>query len=149
MIDTLAQWARRLCHLVVGGRHEVFDVATYADHANYAEVSPPPLGVVRLQIFDDLATHTKVDHITAELAEALAYAELQARFGDGEALVRLHPDSPHVWCFRIEQPDAPCTVDLFVTFTERPTRTSASTKIQLRRNPSPASKVPLPSGTGW
>ena len=143
--ETLHRWAERLCFMTSGGRAEAAALLEVSprlvDHPDFARVEPPPEGATRLRIFDDLATHTAIDYLDVELVPpGIPLAALEARFGPGEAAVRVSATSPYKQWFRVELEGAPGTCDVFASFPQKPTATSSTTSIMLRRNPSPAPK---------
>lgn len=141
--STLRTWADRICQLATGGRAEAaqaIGLTSLVEHKDYALVEPPPAGAERLRIFDDLATHTTLDHLDLELAApGLTLEALQAAaLGPGETSVRVSAGRAHKRRFWITVDGAPCTCDVYASFKGEPIASSTTTAITLRRNPSPA-----------
>lgn len=131
----LAQWARLLCVMPTGSMVEVVEAlrpgSMLAPAIGYQRVRPPPPGTSRMDVSD-----RDGELFTVRLTFAgnpVTRADLDAVFGDGRDVVRIHWDDPHPLSYRVEVPAAPHAVDIFADFPEQPTGGSVAIGVMLRR----------------
>ena len=138
--ELLETWGQRLCTMVSGGRAEgaaLLAVSpTLEARKDYSLVQPPPDGAKSMMIVDDIPGHTVVDHVELELATpAITLAEIEAKFGAGQASVRVHATSAFKRWYHLEVAGAPNTCEMYASFASDPKPDTPATIVTLRRNP--------------
>lgn len=139
--DQLRTWSEQLCTLPpidLAGALAALGIPGSLDEKSddYAIVEPPPAGTTRVGLTRENLGKNKGHLGEIEVmpaGAAITRAELDRRFGAGNALPRVDFDRDHVIGYRVEVPGAPFRCAVFASFSEEPTAASAATKISLRR----------------
>ncbi len=133
-VATLSFWARTLC-----GNIEIRAVGVLQDlgiYGNLVEVHgqlkvlPPPPGTdnVDIDLLEGLLSSLRL----VPVAPSLIYADLEAEFGPGTELPRVHPSRPHIIAYLVSSPGAPFDCDILAFFSESPSFRSPAIEIVLR-----------------
>ena len=138
--DLVRRWSERLCRLPAGGAAEAAMALGLAGslvrRVDATLVEPPPPGCAELMLVEG---NRGVDHLDLELGDGpggsrLTRAGLDARFGRGDELVRIHYDSPYPLAYHVEVPGAPFTCEVIAYFRDEPTDASTAVRLVLRRD---------------
>lgn len=138
--EQLRTWSEQLCTLppvdFAGALTALGIAGAIVDASDdYATVEPPPAGATRVGLTRENLGKNKANLGALEVmpAGAVTRAELDRRFGTGNALPRVDFDRDYVVGYRVEVAGAPFRCAVFASFSEEPTAASAVTKISLRR----------------
>jgi hypothetical protein len=136
--DVLYAWSCEVCRRAtlepseIGGLLGLPGTVTERGR-DYLVLEPPPAGTKRVTIG---RLDGAVLHVTLELADpTLTRADLERRFGPGNAIPRIDVGRPHRLMFSVELAGAPYSCALFASFAEPPTAASIATTVMLRRDP--------------
>lgn len=140
--DLVRTWSEQLCTLppldFPGALRALGIAGAIIDKTgDYAIVEPPPPGASRLGLSRENLGKNKGNLGTVEITlggATLTRAELDQRFGAGNALPRVDFDRPHVVSYRVELPGAPFRCTVSASFAGEPTAASAATQVSFRRD---------------
>jgi hypothetical protein len=100
---------------------------------DYLVLEPPPAGTKRVTI----GRHNgALLHVSFDLVDGtMTRADLERRFGPGNAIPRVDVGRPHRLMFPVEIAGTPFSCALFASFVEPPTAASVAMAVMLRRDP--------------
>jgi hypothetical protein len=141
----LREWSERLCRVASRApRDLILGMGLYGaliDYLTYHGLEPPPTGVAEIRVVNHPAGFEYVE--MALTGRGPTRAQLDAHFGAGDSLPRVHPESDHTRAYTVAVPGAPYTCAVFAAFRAAPAPTTVAKAITFRRDraalPSPKS----------
>ncbi len=132
----LREWSRQLCRIASTNPGEIAArlglEGSVIDHLTYSSLEPPPAGTTA---FTHVGHTAGFDYIEIALSgSTLTRAQLDAHFGEGGYVPRLHPESLHKIAYYVEVPGAPWKCAVFAGFKGKPVLEAAASKVLLRRD---------------
>jgi hypothetical protein len=124
--DVLGAWSRQLC-VAAGGAVDIARslglTGSLTEHATAWELAPPS-GATQVR-FVKAATATdpgveEIAYVDVKLAQRLPRSALDARFGAGRQLPRVHPGRPYKVAYHVTVAGAPYTCQVIAEFADEP-----------------------------
>ncbi len=134
----LRTWAERLCLTTSDDLVEIaraLGIEGRVVGQGTATVDPPPTGATRLTVVGHPIGFVYLE--VSLSSRALTRAKLDAQFGEGRSMPRIHPYNDHRVAYHVEAPGAPFTCELFASFDREPTGAVAAHAVLLRRDRAP------------
>ena len=141
-LDLLRTWSEQLCTLpaldLAAALRALGIAGSLVDKSvDFAIVEPPPAGASRLGLtLENLGKnkgHLGTIDVTLQ-GGRITRAELDQRFGGGNALPRVDFDRPSVISYQVQIPGAPFRCTVSASFATEPGADAAATEISLRRD---------------
>jgi hypothetical protein len=138
--ELLGAWSERLCGLPAGGDAAAAVAALGLDGSldhrfGHAALLPPPPGIREFRVVE--RDGGGVSYLDLDLTPgglAPTRAELDARFGEGHELPRVHPFTPFPVAYHVEVPGAPFTCEVIARFHDEPSGGAVAGHVVLRRD---------------
>ena len=140
--ELLGAWSERLCRLAAGGGAADAVAAlglagSLVQRFGHAALEPPPPGLAELRLVERDGDGGGVSYLDLDLARdgpTPTRAELDARFGEGHELPRIHPFTPFPVAYHVEVPGAPFTCEVIARFHGEPAGDAVAGQVVLRRD---------------